>query len=91
VAEPFKMKVARKMTITRETLVHRAYNSSAQAPELFAAHGIRPSHKCQVVWDEVSLDEAEMWCHLKDLDGLIVELNASCAGAETAAPSQHAS
>ena len=83
------MRVVRKMTVTRETLVHNAYNSSPQAPELFAAHGVRPSQKCQVVWDEVSLDDAEMWCHLKDLDGLIVELNAAGAGAATA--SKHAS
>ena len=67
------------MAITRETLVHQAYLSSPQAPALFAAHGIRPSEKCQVVWDEVSLDEAEMWCHLRDLDGLIADLNAAAA------------
>lgn len=84
-------KVVRNMTITRETLVHKAFNSSPQAPEIFAAHGVRPSQKCQVVWDEVSLDDAEMWCHLKDVDSMMVELNAACGGTQAPAPPQHAS
>lgn len=70
------------MVITRATLVHQAHLSSPQAPALFAAHGIRPAEKCAVVWDEVSLDEAEMWCHLHELDTLIVELNAVAESTE---------
>lgn len=63
--------------ITRETQVHRAFLSSAQAPALFASHGVRGAETCQVAWDEVSLEDAEAWCHLGDLDGLIAALNAA--------------
>jgi len=65
------------MVVTRETRVHQAYASSPDAPALFAAHGIRPAEKCAVVWDEASLDEAEMWCHVRDLDTLVARLNAA--------------
>ncbi len=66
--------------IARETQVHTAFLSSADAPALFAAHGVRAAEKCQVVWDEVSLEDAEAWCHLGDLDGLIAALNAAAGG-----------
>lgn len=65
------------MAITRDHSVREAYASSVQAPALFAAHGIRPAEKCQVVWDVTTLDEAEMWCHIQALNELISELNAA--------------
>jgi len=78
------------MVLTRETLVHQAYGSSAHAPALFAAHGIRPAEKCAVVWDEASLDDAELWCHVRDLDALITESSAAAGNRETPLASSRA-
>ena len=63
------------MVIARDTVVHEACNSTQQAASLFRAHGVHASKDCQVVWDEATLDDAEMWCHIKNLDALIAELN----------------
>ena len=64
------------MTIERTTLVAKAWQSSKGAPEAFRRHGVDPGADCSVVRDGTTLEDAEEWCGLKDLPGLIAELNA---------------
>lgn len=65
------------MMITRETMVKDALESCREAQALFEAHGIDPLDKCKGMYDMVSLDEAESWCKVKDVDDLIDALNAA--------------
>lgn len=62
------------MEITRETLVLDAANSSSKAPALFEEHGIDVLAKCKGMSDMVTMEEAEDWCGIKDMDGLIEKL-----------------
>ncbi|HEY8424518.1 MAG TPA: hypothetical protein VIK73_00690 [Limnochordales bacterium] len=63
------------MRITRKTLVKEAVESSREAPAIFARHGINPLDRCQGMYDLNSIEDAEEWCGLHDIDGLIRELN----------------
>lgn len=65
------------MQITRDTLVKDAVRSSKQAPGFFKRHSVSPEEQCSGMYDMISLDEAEEWCKVKDMDGLIKELNAA--------------
>ena len=64
------------MTIDRTTLVVQAWQSSPEAPEAFRRHNVDPGGDCSVVRDSTTLEDAEEWCGLEDLTGLIAELNA---------------
>lgn len=64
------------MTIDRKTLVVQAWKSSPEASEIFRRHKVDPGSDCSVVRDNTTLEDAEEWCGLKDLPGLIAELNA---------------
>lgn len=72
------------MTVTRETTVKDALESFAGAAEIFERHGIEPAAKCSGMYDMVSLDDAEEWCKVHDVDGLIEELNAALSAQATA-------
>ena len=67
------------MRITRETVVKDAVESSREARAIFIRHGIDPLEKCRGVYDMATLGEVELWCHVRDLDGLIAELNEALA------------
>lgn len=69
------------MVITRETTVEEAVHSSPAAAEIFISHGIDPREKCSGMYDMVTLEDAEDWCKIKDVDGLISELNLVLAQA----------
>lgn len=73
------------ITITRSTTVKDAVTSCKAARELFIEHGIDPLARCTGMYDLNTLDDAEDWCHVTDVDGLIRELNRVIA-AETGAP-----
>lgn len=64
------------MTIDRNTLVVQAWKSSPAAAEIFRRHKVDPGSDCSIVRDNTTLEDAEEWCGLKDLDGLLAELNA---------------
>jgi hypothetical protein len=68
--------------ITPRTLVVDAWRSGPAAPGIFRRHGVDPGADCAVVRDTTALEDAEEWCGLRDLDGLIAELNAAHEGAE---------
>lgn len=72
------------MKITRDTIVKDAVESCPEAPAIFEAHGIDPRCKCKGMWDVTTLDEAADWCKIKDVDGLIAELEAALNGREVA-------
>lgn len=64
------------MTIDRTTLVVQAWQSSPAATQAFLRHNVDPGCSCSVVRDITTLEDAEEWCGLEDLPGLIAELNA---------------
>lgn len=70
--------------ITRQTLVVDAWRSCRAAPDIFRRHGIDPGQQCSVVRDTTVLEDAEDWCGLRDLDGLVAELNAAVPQASSA-------
>jgi|GEM_PF-995980 hypothetical protein len=72
------------MRISRSTTVKEAVESSPVARELFVKHGIDPLVRCVGMDDLNTLDDAEQWCHITDVDGLIAELNAAIASGEAA-------
>ncbi len=61
--------------ITRATTVKEAVESSAAARGLFIRHGIDPLERCVGMYDLNTLGDAEDWCHIADVAGLIAELN----------------
>jgi hypothetical protein len=67
------------ITITRATTVKDAVTSSKAAREMFVAHGIDPLARCTGMYDLNTLDDAEDWCHVTDVDGLVRELNDAIA------------
>lgn len=69
------------MRIDRQTLVVEAWKSSPPAPEIFRRHGVDPGHDCSVVRDNTTIEDAEEWCGLKNLAGLLGELNAALLAA----------
>ncbi len=70
------------MKITLQTLVKDAVDSCDEAVELFIRHGINPTQKCSGMYDMVTLEDAQEWCKIEDLDALIAELNAAMSGNE---------
>ncbi len=64
------------MEITRESVVWDVLEQMPEARDLFAGHGCEIDDECTDQAMENSLDVAETVCHLKDIDGLILELNA---------------
>ncbi len=72
------------MVVTRETTVKEAVYSCKAAPELFAKHGVNPQVQCLGMYDMVTLEEAEEWCKLRDLDTLLEELNAAIEAEQAA-------
>lgn len=72
------------MVVTRETTVKEVVYSCKAAPELFAKHGVNPQVQCLGMYDMVTLEEAEEWCKLRDLDSLLEELNAAIQAEESA-------
>lgn len=64
------------MRITRQTIVKEAVESCEAAPSIFARHGINPLERCVGMYDLNTIEDAEEWCALHDVDGLIAELNA---------------
>ncbi len=73
------------MTVTRQTVVNVALQSSADAPSMFPGHGVRPEECCRLCWDTVTLAEAEQHCGLTGVDRLIEQLNRAAAAEERAA------
>lgn len=67
------------MTVTRDTSVSVAFQSSAGAPSIFPAHGVRPDQCCRLCWDMVTLGEAESHCGLTGVGRLIEHLNRAAA------------
>ena len=66
--------------ISRASLVRDAVQSSADARNLFVKHGIDPEIRCVGMYDINTLDDIEVYCHAKNVDKLIDELNAAlCA------------
>jgi hypothetical protein len=65
------------MTIDRTTLVVQAWKCCPQAGEIFRRHNVDPGSDCSVVREHTTLEDAEEWCGLRDLPGLIAELNAA--------------
>ena len=67
------------MTVTRDTVVSVAMQSSAAAPSIFPSHGVRPDESCRLCWDTVTLAEAEQHCGVTGVDRLIERLNRAVA------------
>lgn len=65
------------MRITRQTIVKEAVESCEAAPAIFAKHGVNPLERCIGMYDLNTIEDAEEWCALRDVDGLIDELNAA--------------
>ena len=72
------------MTVTRDTVVNVAMQSSAAARSIFPSHGVRPDECCRLCWDTVTLAEAEQHCGLTRVDRLIERLNRAAAMEERA-------
>ena len=72
------------MTVTPDTTVHVAFQSSADAPSIFPGHGVRPDDCCGLCWDTVTLAEAERHCGLTGVDRLVEWLNRATAVEERA-------
>ncbi len=64
------------MTIDSGTLVVKAWRSRPQAADIFRRHNVDPGCDCAVGRDNTPSEDAEEGCGLKDLAGLIRELNA---------------
>lgn len=74
------------MRITRQTLVKEAVESSPEAPAIFARHGINPLERCQGMYDLNTIEDAEEWCGLHDIDGLVAELNEAAERDQSGRP-----
>ena len=74
------------MRVTRQTLVKEAVESSREAPAIFSRHGINPLERCQGMYDLNTIEDAEEWCGLHDIDGLVAELNEAAEREQAGRP-----
>lgn len=68
--------------ITPQTLVKDAVDSCPDAAAIFERHGVNPSASCKGMYNNITLEEAEDWCSIKDVKGLIEELNTALQKSE---------
>jgi hypothetical protein len=64
-------------SISVNTIVAEALASSPDAGRLFERHGVDPRAECGMFTHLLTLDEAAMKCGLRDVDGLVDELDAA--------------
>lgn len=66
-------------TVTRKTRIREAMWSSEAARRLFSKYGFGPAERCIRMYGQNTLGDVEKRCGVKNLDGLIAELNEAIA------------
>lgn len=67
------------MTVTWDTTVSVAFQSSIAAASIFPHHGVRPDECCRLCGDTVTLAEAEDHCRVAAVSRHIEQLNEAVA------------